>query len=171
MPLVIDYNLPMDDVFIHTRRKYNLDASRPHWQQWFFRWVYLTVVRFAFSYCDICAPCEFEACGECSRCKEGQQCRRPRVVMVEQQGVYLDKQVALQQIDDNAKFDSVRPVPLHYELPNASVKYGDHIYPQADNPNRFNQKPPRAMLVLPKDVRQIEFAVEQLVKKSEASVV
>lgn len=151
MSLVVEYNIPVDEIFLRSRRKYNLDPDRPLWQRLFFRCVYLPVVRFAFNHADICAPCAMDAEG--------------RVELIEQQGAYLERQAAEDGCE--SEYDCVRPLPLHYEIPKESVRYGGHSYPRSVMPDRYRRRPPQAVVIYPHQLREVKDAVNKLNEAAE----
>lgn len=148
---VLEINMPVDEVFLRSRRKYNLDEGRPLWQKLFFRFVYLPVVRFAFNRANISAPCAMDAQG--------------RIELIEIQGAYLEREVAEEQCED--EYDCVRPFPLHYEIPKESTRYGGHRYPRSLQPDRYRRRPPQAFVVYPQQMKQAQEAVNRLSEAAE----
>lgn len=153
MVFALEWQIDQPEIYLVSLRKYNIDPQRPLWQKLFFRCVYLPVVRFAYNHADISMPSARGADG--------------RIELIEQQGVYFDEKVAAEQCKDGNY--AVKKLPLHHEMPTESFKSGEK-YPRAVVPNRFNQTPPKAVLVLPRDLARLTQAVDEVVKKSREAI-
>lgn len=112
-----------EEIYLVSQRKYNLDPSRPWWQRWFFR-LFLAFNRFAFKHMNIAAPAAYDSQGN--------------IVLIEQQGVYLDVEAA--RASCRGEFWQVKPLPLNTELPALSLQCGGHEYPRSKIPNRFRRR-------------------------------
>lgn len=114
------------NVYCVTQRKYSIDQHSPWWQRWFFRWVYLPFVRFAFKRMSIPAVDAIEIEGKVER-----------LCWNEIQGIFTDKDKA--DLSCMGQFWCVRPIPLDLPLPDDTAQYGGHYYPRADRPDRFGK--------------------------------
>lgn len=127
-----------DEIFLVSQRKYNLDASRPWWEKLFFWYLFLPFVRFAFKRMHVPAPGALEPCHLCANCLTGLDCSKPKVVLIEQQGVYFDEGVANERCED--QFWGVKTLPLNTDLPSASVQYKGHRAPKSLMPDRYRRR-------------------------------
>ena len=139
-----------DEIFLVSQRKYNLDPDRPWWQRAFFHYVFLPFVRFAFQRMKIPAVGAIESDGS--------------VIIIEQQGVYTDEQLARESCLN--EFWSVKRLPLNYPLPSSSVQYRGHLAPLSVMPDRYRRRTQPLTLEPLGLLRQVDQQIDNLAKKA-----
>lgn len=120
------FEVPQDEAYLVSQRKYNLDPSRPWWQRAFFRCVFLPFVRFSFKYMKIPAAGAIEPDG--------------RIVIIEQQGIYFHEGAAEEVCARENEFWQWKPILLNTEIPAESVQYQGARAPLSIMPDRYRRR-------------------------------
>lgn len=114
----------LTEIYLVSQRKYNLDPSCPWWQKAWFRYVFMPFVRFSFRRMKCAAPAALEPDG--------------RIALIEEQGVYTDRQAA--EAACQGEFWQVKPLPVDSPLPCETIQYKGHRYPQSVMPDRYRRR-------------------------------
>ena len=128
------------DVFLVAQWKYELDSRCKWWQCWWFKYVFLPLVRFSFRYVKIPPVTEATAEGDKVTCS-----------WYEIEGVFADRDAA--DLACLGRYWSYKPLPFGRLLPPESAQYGTTVFPRAKNP-RNRQQPQRLALVLKDRTRE-----------------
>ena len=108
-------------------RKYGLDDRSPWWQRWYFKFIYLPLLRFSFKRMGVPAMKEVIIDG-----------KKITFSWWEDQGIFESEEQA--QAACLGPMWSYKKLPLNRLLAKESSKYdGGDVYPRADKPERYIQ--------------------------------
>lgn len=137
------------DVFLVAQWKFQLDARCNHWQRWWFKFVFLPLVRFSFNYVKIPPVTEVSIEGDKTVCS-----------WYEIEGLFLDEHQA--DLACLGRYWSYKRFPFGRLLPSESAQYGATVFPRAGNP-RQREQPQRLALVI-KDRKKDERERDELAR-------
>lgn len=128
------------DVYLVAQWKYELDSRCTRWQCWWFKYIFLPIVRFSFRRVGIPPVTEVTAEGGKITCS-----------WYEIEGVFADADEA--DLACLGRYWSYKRFPFGRLLPPESAQYGTTIFPRAKNPRNRHQ-PQRLALVVKDRIKE-----------------
>lgn len=120
------FEIPQEDAYLVSQRKYNLDPGRPWWERLYFKCVFLPVVRFGFKHMHVPAPSAMQPDG--------------RIEIIEQAKLCLEEEAAERYCKARGEFWSWKPIPVDVDLPDGSVQYKAQRAPGSILPDRYRRR-------------------------------